>query len=63
MSEKSVAETKTGIGELKEKTIDYYNLIKDVKIAIPYADKELRKQLSKMSLSLTELLETLKNYA
>ncbi len=63
MSEKYVDKTKTGIGELKEKTIDYYSLIKDVYIAIPYADSKLRKQLSETTLSLTELLETLKHYA
>ena len=47
---------KTGISELKERTVD------ELQIAVPYADIELKSKLYKSSLSLNELLETLQNY-
>ena len=53
---------KTGISELKERTIDYIKLVDELQIAVPYADIELKSKLYKSSLSLNELLETLQNY-
>lgn len=63
MSVKFVAGTRTGIGELKDKTTDYFSIIEELQLAVPYEDSRLKRQLLRMSISLTELLETLEDYA
>lgn len=53
---------KTGISELKDKTVDYIKLIDELQIAVPYAESELKSKLYKTSLSVNDLLKELQNY-
>lgn len=53
---------KTGIGELRDKTVDYIKLLDELQIAVPYAESELKSKLYKTSLSVNELLKELQNY-
>lgn len=62
MSVEFVAGNRTGLEELKNKSIDYFNLIEELQVAIPYQDNKLKKQLLILSMSLTDLLEILENY-
>lgn len=62
MSIKFVAGTRTGIEEFKNKTTDYFAFVDELQYAVPYEDSRLKKQLLRLSITLTDTLETLQDY-